>query len=146
LIPPPKSLEETTDWIQSIIDQYQRTGVGRLAVVEKASSDFIGWAGLKVESNVNGHKTFYDLGYRLMSQYWGKGYASEAARAIVAFGFEALQVDEICAYIEQGNDSSRRVAENAGLRVTSTFIGERTDEWWLEIRKNEYDGNNAYDR
>ena len=135
---PPQSIEDTRKIIQYIIDQYRLNGMGRLAVVEKSSGDFIGWAGLKIERNINGHDQFYDLGYRFMSKYWNKGYASEAASAVVSYGFHILQVDKICAYIQQGNSSSRRVAEKSGLQLTSTFRGECADEWWLEIERTAY--------
>jgi RimJ/RimL family protein N-acetyltransferase len=56
----------------------------------------------------------------------------------VAYGFDVLHLDKICAYIESDNTGSSRVAEKAGLRVVSTFPGERTEELWMEIRSDEF--------
>lgn len=50
--------------------QYVDNGIGRWAVVEKESGLFIGWAGLKIETNVNDHASFYDLGYRFLPEFW----------------------------------------------------------------------------
>jgi hypothetical protein len=61
---------------------------------------FIGWAGLKKENNVNDDKSFIDLGYRLLSKYWGQGYATEACQGLVAYGFKVLKLEKIYAYCE----------------------------------------------
>ena len=67
-----------------------------------------------------------------------KGYATEASRALVAYGFNVFKIDIICAYIESDNTSSRRVAEKAGLRHVSTFPGIRAPELWMELRREEF--------
>ena len=74
----------------------------------------------------------------------GKGYATEASRALVAYGFKMLGVDKICAYIESNNTASSRVAEKAGLKVVSTFPGYRMEELWLEMQKSAFDSD-GYD-
>ena len=68
--PPPTKVEECSHYIEKINQQYIDNGIGRWAVVEKESGLVIGWAGLKVEKNVNGHESFYDLGYRFIPEYW----------------------------------------------------------------------------
>ena len=134
----PSDKSETLKHIRNIRKQYEANGFGRYAVILKDTEEFLGWAGLKLEKNVNGHETFIDLGYRLLPRFWGKGYATEAGRALVSYGFEVLKVDRICAYVESNNHASRRVAEQCGLRVTGGFEGERMREWWLELDKSEY--------
>lgn len=73
--------------------------------------------------------------------YRGKGYATEASRAVVAYGFRVLkqQVHKICAYIETCNPGSKRVAEKAGLKVVGTFHGYRMEEWWMEIQQSDFE-------
>lgn len=73
-----------------------------------------------------------------------KGYATEACRALVAYGFKVLNLEKICAYVESDNTASRHVAEKAGLRVVDTFPGERVEELWLEVLRADVcdsDGN-----
>ena len=52
--------------IENIRQQYRTNGIGRMAVILKETGEFTGWAGLKLERNVNGHEQFYDIGYRFI--------------------------------------------------------------------------------
>jgi RimJ/RimL family protein N-acetyltransferase len=60
-----------------------------------------------------------ELGYRFLQEYWGQGYATEAARASIGFGFDELGLEEIVAVTLATNKGSRRVMEKCGL----TFVG-----------------------
>ena len=73
-----------------------------MAVELKSNGCFIGWAGIKIEHNVNGHESFVDLGYRFLPEHWDNGYATEASSALLTFGFDILKLDKICAYAETG--------------------------------------------
>src|SRR5690606_15386396 len=80
---PVKNIDEVKFVIENLQWQYKTFGMGRMAVVLKETNEFIGWAGFKRERNVNGHEVFCDLGYRFLKKHWGKGYASESAKAFV---------------------------------------------------------------
>jgi RimJ/RimL family protein N-acetyltransferase len=56
------------------------------------------------------------VGWRLAREHWGHGYATEGARAALAFGFDALALDEIVSFTTHGNARSRRVMERLGMR------------------------------
>ncbi len=72
-MPPLTDIRETENIITMIRQQYKDHGLGRLAVIEKASGLLIGWSGLKfLTQEVNGYKNVYDLGYRFIPEYWGK--------------------------------------------------------------------------
>lgn len=71
---------------------------------------FLGWASLRVEGDEA------ELGYRLVRAAWGRGYASEASRALVELGFRDLGLSRIWAQTMAVNAGSRRVMEKAGLR------------------------------
>lgn len=135
-VDPPQTIDDTRRNIERIQAHYVH-GFGRWAVIERESNSFIGWAGLKIETNVNGHEKFYDLGYRFLPAFWNQGYATEAARALVDYGFQVLKADKICAYIEEEAAASRRVLEKVGFTVKSRFLGDRTDELWLEIQSEQ---------
>ena len=141
--PPVASVDDVSERIKMLHVQYAETGIGRWAVVVRHTGDVVGWAGLKVEHNVNGHAEFFDLGYRFLPEHWGKGYATECSRALVAYGFDVVKADKVCAYCKSINHGSRRVAEKAGLSLVTTFPGERMDEFWLEITEAEYRGGVA---
>jgi len=87
---PATNIEQSRDYIKQVREQYRTNGIGRMAAILKETGEFIGWAGLKLESNVNGHDRFYDVGYRFIECYWGNGYATEAAQFFVNYGFEVL--------------------------------------------------------
>lgn len=134
-----KSVEESAVVIDMIRAQYRSHGIGRWAVIEKTTQSFLGWAGLKVEKRtINNHTNFYDLGYRLIQKYWGKGFATEAARAALLYGFEALQLSEIYADADCENTASRNVLEKAGLRYVETFDDDGYAVDWFAITRDEW--------
>ena len=63
---------EAKSIIEEIRKQYKENGIGRWAVIDKKTNDFIGWAGLKYEQKLGDNFKYYDLGYRLKKKYWGK--------------------------------------------------------------------------
>jgi RimJ/RimL family protein N-acetyltransferase len=76
---------------------------------------FLGWASLRLEGDEA------ELGYRLIRAAWGRGYASEAARALVDLGFRQLELARIWGQTMAVNLGSRRVMEKAGLTYVRTF-------------------------
>jgi RimJ/RimL family protein N-acetyltransferase len=86
----------------------------QLAIVLPASGHLIGNAGIRIKT-AGGHEA--DIGYELDPQHWGCGYASEAARALVQFGFERLHLHRISAHCLAENTASARVLEKLGMRL-----------------------------
>ncbi|RKS25514.1 RimJ/RimL family protein N-acetyltransferase [Flavobacterium endophyticum] len=134
---PVTSIEQVREAIANIRQQYLENGIGRWAVILKETNEFIGWSGLKLEKNVNGYETFYDLGYRFIQKHWGKGYAYETAKAFVDFGFNDMKLEKINAYADFDNLASRRVLEKVGMHFVNAFDDEGTQEAWYEIKKSE---------
>jgi [ribosomal protein S5]-alanine N-acetyltransferase len=98
-------------------DQYQKYGVGRFAVIEKATSKFIGWCGLKY----NPDKDEYDIGFRFFRDYWNKGFATETASMCLAYGFKDLKIKRIFGRAMKENISSIKVLEKIGMTLKETF-------------------------
>lgn len=130
---PVKTIEESRAAIDFIREQYRTNGIGRWAALLKETGEFIGWAGLKLERNVNGHDSHYDLGYRFIQKHWGKGYASEAAAAFVDYGFNVMNLEKINATADPSNGASRKVLERVGLKFIETFDHEGEEEVWYEM-------------
>ena len=138
--PPFTDVKQTEDIISYVRHQYAETGFGRWAVVLKTTGAFIGWAGIKLERHqVNGHGDFYDLGYRLLRDHWGNGYASEASRASLEIGFRNKGLAVINASVDAENGASIRVLEKVGLRRLEEFVEDNCRQYWYEIRKEEFD-------
>jgi ribosomal-protein-alanine N-acetyltransferase len=133
---PVQSIEQSQADIEFIRKQYIENGIGRWAVIEKATGDFVGWSGLKLikESN-NNHSNYYDLGYRFSKRYWGKGYATETAIAVRDYGFNELGLNEIIGIADIHNLGSIRVLEKVGLKRISIFDYHGIKHHWLKIEK-----------
>lgn len=111
-------------YIDYIRMQYEKYGIGRWAAIEKSSGHWIGWTGLKMntEKEMNGHTHFYDIGYRFMPAYWGKGYATESSIAARDYFFKHFPDQKLCGMAELGNGASCRVLEKIGLERKEDFI------------------------
>ncbi len=109
-----KTKEGIEFWLKSCIEQYQSQGFGPYAVVEKDSQSLIGYCGLFHFRDVNGHPEV-EIGYRFIQAMWGKGYATEAAKAVRDYAFTVLGMNRLIAIIEPNNAPSIRVAEKIGM-------------------------------
>ena len=105
------SRSEVAHWIEVCQEKYQQRGYGTSAVFEKATGDFIGYCGV-VRAPGN---DFDELIYVYHAHSWGKGYATEAGRAMLAYVFEKSTLDEIYATIYPDNGSSIKVADKLGM-------------------------------
>ena len=97
----------------------QYAGFGFWAAVEKGTGLLVGWFHLRPETPER--PADVELGYRLRRSAWGKGYATEGARALIAKGFTELGVERVYATTMVVNVASWRVMEKAGLRFVRTF-------------------------
>jgi len=131
---PVKSMDVIDEIIDSIQGQYIANGMGRWAIIDKETGEFLGWSGLKLEKDVNGRTSFYDFGYRLRQEFWGKGIATEAGQAWIDYGFEVMKLPVINAFVSADNVASRRVLEKCGLEHTEDFEYDGGPECWYEIR------------
>ena len=131
--PRPARLADSEAAIVRSQTNYAAGGLGRWAVLLRATGEFMGWAGLKlVAGPVNGQRDFHDIGYRLLPRYWGQGYGYEAAQAWLTHGFDTLALPRICAYADVENAGSRRILEKIGLRPGTTFEENGTACVWYE--------------
>ena len=144
---PVKGIEETRTIIQSVRQQYIDNGIGRWAVIEKSSGNFVGWTGLKlIKELTNGHINFHDVGYRLIKKYWGKGYATESAKASLQYGFERMELSEIFGITHVDNAKSKRALEKCGLKFIETFERNGMPCNWFRISKEEWKKQNKKER
>jgi RimJ/RimL family protein N-acetyltransferase len=131
---PIKTIEESRNLIAFVREQYNKNGIGRWAVVEKETQQFAGWAGLKlITEPINHHTHYYDLGYRFIRRYWGKGFATEAAKASLVYGFGKMQLNEIYGMAHIHNMASQQVLTKVGLQYVETFNYEGDQMHWYKI-------------
>ncbi len=94
--------------------EFERRGYGWWAVEVRATGEFIGFAGLD-EIDYEAPFTGVEIGWRLARSAWGLGYATEAARAVLAFGFDVLELPEILAVTTATNLRSQAVMTRLGM-------------------------------
>ena len=105
-----------TDYARFIAEH----GWGMWALEEKMSTNFLGVVGLNIPKAEMPFSPCTEIAWRLATRFWGKGYATEAARAVLAFGFEQLQLDEIVAFttlqkFTKGNGKIAHAKSRAGI-------------------------------
>jgi [ribosomal protein S5]-alanine N-acetyltransferase len=135
---PIESMDAALATIQHVRKQYKENGIGRWAIIDKASNEFVGWAGLKYEQNLRTNFNYYDIGYRLLRKYWGKGIASEAAKVSLEYGFNQLNINEIFAAAQVDNAASNKILTNIGLKFIETFDYNGALTNWYGLNKSEY--------
>lgn len=108
----PRSLERTKVVLDFSIDHAQRHGYTLWAVVNKMDNIFLGHCGLV---HLQDSPEEVELAYAFGKDYWGQGYASEAARAALRYGFEIAGLPYILALAVPENIASQRVMQKAGM-------------------------------
>ena len=115
----------TEAFIQRIIKHYHERGFSLYAVELKATHDpslkhagtgFIGFLGLMAPSFEAHFTPAVEIGWRLASKHWGKGYATEGAKAVLKYGFETIGLKEIVSFTVPANTRSIRVMEKIGMK------------------------------
>lgn len=127
---PVTTIEQTRGVIDFIRQQYVDNGIGRWAIMEKSTNNFVGWTGFKfIQGPVNKHSNFYDFGYRLARKHWGKGYGTESAIAALQYGVDQLKFKDIYAETDVNNAASRRILEKLGFLYIETFNYDGDPNW-----------------
>ncbi len=123
--------EDVQRFVQMFVDQQHERPRRRfqLAVVLKDTQRLIGNCGIRKAS---AEAREADIGYELAPEHWGWGYATEAARAIVHFGFTELKLHRITAWCIADNVASARVLEKTGLKLEGRLREKEyfKDRWW----------------
>lgn len=131
---PVTSIDQVYGYIESIRNQYLKNGIGRFVVVVKETNEVIGWAGIKyITEPENNRVNFYDLGYRLQEKHWRKGYALEAAKAWLDYGFNQMKVDALIATAHVDNAGSNAILQKIGMKQTDQYNHEGIPCNWYEI-------------
>ncbi|MCL2122004.1 MAG: GNAT family N-acetyltransferase [Clostridiales bacterium] len=112
--------EETQNWLDRQLSNYQEYGFGLWAVVLKENGEMIGQCGLTMQE-FNGRQVL-EVGYLFQKAHWHKGYAIEAAQSCKNYAFEKLNAEEVFSIIRDTNTASQNVAKRNGMTVKGTFI------------------------
>ena len=108
---------EASDALAARIEEhFESNGFGLWAVEAPGIASFVGFTGLSIPAFDAHFTPCVEIGWRLAAPFWGRGYATEAARAALGFGFQHLPLSEIVSFTVPGNLRSQRVMEKLGMR------------------------------
>ena len=111
---------QTEQIIRKQEDSFETRGFGLWACELKESNTFIGFTGLSSPSFESSFTPCIEIGWRLAFEHWGKGYAPEAAKAVLHFAFDQLRLKEVLSWTAVNNLQSRRVMEKIGMQQDLT--------------------------
>jgi ribosomal-protein-alanine N-acetyltransferase len=135
----PPSPRETQNSIARRLEHWAKYGYGRWAVVTPEDGLLVGWNGLDYLSDFDEAEVTYLLSTRV----WGRGYASEAARAAVRFAFGSVGLDHIMSMASPDNIASNRVLQKCGLRFAEHITVEGKPMLRYRLQRSEYESTAA---
>jgi [ribosomal protein S5]-alanine N-acetyltransferase len=124
-IPHPYDLDHATAWISNQRRESVRGRATNFAVRLLPGSPLIGCAGLR---DIDHEHLQAELGFWIGREWWGQGYAREAAAAVIRFGFERLGMNRICAHHMARNPAAGQVLIHAGMQREG-LLRERVRKW-----------------
>ncbi|HEX7174274.1 MAG TPA: GNAT family N-acetyltransferase [Pyrinomonadaceae bacterium] len=130
----PHTREQARAWQERNTRRWQDNGFGMWAVVEKATGELAGWCGLSRLDETQE----VEVGYGLARRAWGRGLATEAARASLRYGFERMGLTRLVAVVNPANHASRHVIEKLGLRYVKDAYHYGADLNYFEINRAEF--------
>jgi len=112
--------EQCAASMRHIQEHFARNGFGMWAAELTDGAPCIGFIGLQIPAFDAPFTPCVEIGWYLAHEHWGRGYATEGARAALAFGFESLGLKEIVAMTTVSNARSRHVMEKLGMTRNPT--------------------------
>ena len=111
-----QGLETTKNLIVMINNQFEKYGYTAYATERKDSGEFIGFIGIFKPEFESHFTPTTEIGWRLSSNHWGQGFATEGAKAVLDFAFRELKIPEIVSFTAAENAKSIRVMQKIGLQ------------------------------
>ncbi|SNB16107.1 GNAT family N-acetyltransferase [Flavobacterium psychrophilum] len=134
---PVTKIEEVHEYIKMVRQQYLENNIGRFSTIIKETGELIGWTGIKFVNNhiENGNTNFYDYGYRLNEKFWNKGYATEASKAWLDYGFNTMKIDKMNAYTHFDNGASNHILQKVGMNFIEDYPDKEGIIWkWWQMK------------
>jgi RimJ/RimL family protein N-acetyltransferase len=110
------SRPESDAMVDGILKHFSKHGFGLWAIEVPGVAPFVGFAGIAVACFSAHFTPCVEIGWRLAFEHWGRGYATEAARLALGYGFGTLALPEVVSFTTAANNRSRAVMERLGMR------------------------------
>ncbi len=137
----PQTREAVRERIARMINQYDTLGFAQWAVTDKETDALLGWCGL---GYLDDKPPNIEIGYGFGVPHWGKGYATEAARACLRYGFEELNIPIIAAVAMPENHASRHVMEKLGFDYLRDSFHWGVDVVYYELKREAFKRENHF--
>ena len=132
--------------VERTIDRYERNwdalGFGRFAVEDGQTAEFVGRVGLMRQAEWTASEDNVEIGWAIARDRWGEGLATEAARAVLADGFDRVGLPRVIGFSSPDNIASVRVMERLGMTLQGTAQWAGKEHVWYAIRAEEWAGAN----
>lgn len=115
------SEEETRTMMQRIENHFQTHGFGLFAIEKLSTKEFIGYTGFMVPRFESFFTPCIEIGWRIKKEEWNKGYATEAAKACLVYGFQNLNLNKIYSFTSAVNHPSEKVMQKIGMKKEGEF-------------------------
>jgi RimJ/RimL family protein N-acetyltransferase len=126
--------EESAARLGRTIEGWRQRGFGFLAVTSKDSAEFVGYCGFMLLDKT----PEVEIAYAFNASQWGRGFATEAARACLRWGFEELKLERVVAVVNPQNTASQRVLEKLGMTYVKRVHHYDADLMYYEISSAGY--------
>ncbi|EJS45436.1 hypothetical protein ICE_05618 [Bacillus cereus BAG1X1-2] len=125
--------EETKVYVEKFIDHWNQYGFGVWAVLNKCTGEIIGHCGLRY---VDQKEEEVEIMYLLDPEFWGRGYATEAAIASIQYATNSMEIKKLIARIKITNDKSKKVLETLGFQYTydKDYQGKRLSHYEIKLK------------
>jgi RimJ/RimL family protein N-acetyltransferase len=127
---------QSQEWIEGQISRYSTKKYGHHALILKKTSKLIGQCGLLIQEVEN--TTEMELGYHILPEYWGNGFATEAAKRFRDYAFENSLCESLISVIDVRNITSQNVAEKNGFKRTKRIKHLGLDVFIYRMYKKEW--------
>lgn len=119
--PDVQTKDHTAGFIKRMQDQFEQKGYCYFAVDELKSGEFIGFIGICDQNWESDYTPCIDIGWRLRTESWGKGFATEGAKSVLRYANESLEISEVRAFAPLINSASINVMEKIGMIKLAEF-------------------------
>jgi ribosomal-protein-alanine N-acetyltransferase len=128
--------QQMTREVGMLISHYiRKPGFGIWATILKDTDVFVGASGLVYYDNTSE----IEIGYRMLKEYWNRGYATEASLGLLDYGFKSLELNKIVGSAHVENLASRRVMEKIGMTHINNRVHYGCLQAYYEIEMISYD-------
>jgi len=127
---------QSKDWIERQLWRYGNRAYGHHGLILKETNEFIGQCGLLTQE-IDGNKEV-EIGYHILPEYWGLGFASEAAQLFRNYAFDNDLCHSLVSIIDVRNIASQKVAEKNGMQRGKQVRYDDLDVYSYRIYKGDY--------